>query len=363
MNTHDYDFIPHNSYVPIKVITTKGIKEISHLRPGDQLYRYQDGKPITITDTFTKPTGEIYRLHYNDGRSVICQEGDVVHLGFCRNMPIQKIDECDNLKQLHMRKFQLPEPLRCESPVELDFKRFPINKLPDPYVAGALFTYGAYDDPYMRLPEWTWRVNGVLANKYQMEYAQDLSVSGWYYFSYCNSGYQKITWHDFFPGHTFFAKDKCFMSDMVPEEYRYGSILSRWQYLHGAFDAGYDHKVFPDEVGIVHWSKERLEVVQWIMWSLGITSEIVYLPNVDKERPYQLTVTGKYAGYPGFFMNPDQIARMINYETRQLGAEATKCLEIVGFERLGQGFTANIKTDGQPATVYYTDNFLPRVSL
>ena len=85
------------------------------------------------------------------------------------------------------------------------------------------------------------------------------------------------------------------------------SLNDRLQFIRGAFDIGYDSSIFrEEECGIGHKSKIKLEMIQSILWSLGIKS---FIENISVENPfgwlYRLTVQEDMIVFPNLFYNND----------------------------------------------------------
>jgi hypothetical protein len=267
---------------------------------------------------------------------------------------------------------------------------------PDPYVAGALLIYGDQKDPYINLPSFTSAINTTLAHKYQLNYANERSANGNFYFRYNGAPFDKlITWDEFFPNYTFSAKPGNLENPSdVPLEYHRSSIRDRIQFIQGVFDAGYDKTIFPNSCGIAHISGSKLLEVQKILWSLGILSTITYdqsilcrmepdkisiseptipstggnikvdisfkIPSSYKNKDYRLYVLGKNSIYPGMFYNVESIENLIQNKYKSHKYFKFK-LEIKSIKFCDKISTRNILLN-KPYMKYLTDNFLPKIS-
>ena len=271
-----------------KVITTKGIVPITNVHIGDKLYEYGTGDPIEVKDIITTDCKNGVRLTFTDGRSEI--------YGCCEYVPVGVLVQAKDIVDKHIDGvFYLYE-------VEFDRKRITEPLYPDPYVVGAFFMYGDYSDEYLNLPMGRYEANNNISHKYNIDYFPTIG-NGKVYFQWKGKNTDhRITWKEFFSKYDFYAKDKCGVQPPIPLDYMFGWKNDRVQFIRGAFDLGYHPELNPDRVAVNHWSKERLEWLQWMVWSMGIPAEIVEYPEYnDGKVKYQLNVLGVGDRYPGFF--------------------------------------------------------------
>lgn len=325
-----------NLNIPSLLQTTRGIIPIDNIHIGDVVYEYKTGNEFSIENIIDSKIENIYRIKYNDGRILYSRES-----------------ELSSYKNINTT----PHPMEYN-------KNKIINPLfPDPYIAGALLIYGDADDEYLNLPFDCDAVNNLFSHKYQLNYADRLSVTGKAYFRYNgNNGDDLITWKEFFPNnYTFFAKYKNDEHPLIPLEYQRSSIKDRIQFIRGVFDCGYKKNVFPYNCGIIHWNESNLLEVQKMLWSIGILSILSYNTNVPKKyegRNYRLEIVGKYDGYPGFFYDIDTLERMIINDTHE---QNKFNLKIESIEWYTKTYMKNIVLS-KPSIQYLIDNFLPRIS-
>lgn len=347
-----------NEYIPIYVQSRKGIVPIDDLGYGDTVYEYGTGKELTVIDITGQEDDKIYNVEYTDGRSQIYRARDLLFTG----------NDIGLVGDLSKRK-EFPEiPLM---PTELF--RAPVSRplYPDPCIAGALIIFGRYDTPYINLPLDRSGVNQLFAHKYNLDYADKLEDNTTFYTYNSGDKSKPITWKEFFPYYDFYATSGMACSPLIPDEYTRASIIDRKKFIRGVFDIGYSPDMFPDNVGIVSTSEDRLGEVQKMLWSLGVLSKISYDPNLPlaRGRNYRLDVIGEYDGYPGFFYDINNIRRHLrndNIIKRPISDFKMKISSIGPVHHNGsyicRGYMRNIVLN-KPRALYVTDNFLPRVSI
>lgn len=272
-----------------KVITTQGIKPITDVNIGDKLYEYGTGDPIEVKDVLTTECMNSVKITFTDGREEV--------YGCCEYVPVGVLVTAKEIVDKETPGcFYLYE-------VEFDRKRITEPLYPDPYVAGAFFMYGDYSDEYLNLPLNRVEANNNISHKYNIDYFDGRIGNNKVYYQWKGKKTDTpITWEEFFPGYDFYAKYRCGVQPPIPLEYMFGWKSDRVQFIRGAFDVGYHPELTPDQVSVNHWSKERLEWLQWMVWSMGIPAEIKDYPEYKDDRVrYQLNILGEGDRYPGFF--------------------------------------------------------------
>jgi len=330
-----------------KVITTRGILPVTDVVIGDTVYEYGTGNPIEVRsiDTVTFDSG--VKITFSDGREDV--------YGCCEYIPVGVYKHAKDIPEDGIEgAFFLYE-------VEFDRKRITEPLYPDPYVAGALLMYGDYNDPYLNLPSGRYEVNNNLSHTYNIEYFPTIGTGKLYFQWKGKDTDHRITWDEFFPGYNFFAKTHCIASTPIPLEYMFAWKKDRVQFIRGAFDIGYRKDLTPDQVSVNHWSKERLEWLQWMIWSMGIPCELKEYPEYDNDKiKYQLNVLDYAARYPGFFYwsyLEQQIVKNYMYPS----LEHRRTFGIVKTEKIEGPIQIPRLVFDKP-TIYYTSQFLPRCS-
>lgn len=351
-----------NDYYPVKVQTTGGVKEIGKLNPGDQLFEYRGPGLFTVEDIEASQVIELFEVEYSDGRKAIYSRNDPIYLGMDKTITpdeiFRGIKKFDSSAQV-----TFAEPLGSfeQQPIDYGIMSSPHNEYPDPYTAGVMLTYASYDDEEIMLPQWTHKAHEFILNVRNYKYADKMGPNG-------EMGFAKqgrtdpVTWREMFPYQRFFAKSHHFADPLIPAGYQYGKINDRWEYMRGAFDAGFDPKIFIDRVGIAHTDEKRLQRLQQMMWSIGIMSIITYEPETCKDRPWILTTAGKLQRYPGIFYHPDYIAWALSRDNTIIDQQAPATMQIVSIRYLTNGVLLNVVPSNGWSHVFYDENFLPRVS-
>ena len=132
----------------------------------------------------------------------------------------------------------------------------------------------------------------------------------------------------------------------------------------GAFDIGYSKSIFPDSISISLKDEYRLVLIQRMLCSMGILSNVYYDPTMkDKyERKYRLDIVGNYDTYPGFFYDINYINRVLINDNRKFNFERPFELRIKPIKKYTEGYMYNIEVN-KPNAIYIDSNFLPRISL
>lgn len=330
-----------NEYIETKIITHKGIINISEVNIGDKVYEYNTGKLLEVRGIKKSKDTEIFEVTFSDKRTSLRTHDEILPAGEIETKPLE------------FNHDKVVKPL-----------------YPDPYIAGALFIYGNHEDKYLSLPLDMDAANNEFANKYNLDYGNRLDHNI-VYFSYSYTPNKLITWREFFKDYDFYAKTKKKSSPIIPNEYMYGSIKDRIQFIMGVFDLGYDKTRFPDFVAIQHWNEDMLKLVQKILWSLGVPSVVEYDPIYrDDERmihkylynrEYRLRILGDKSRWPGFFYDINKLEHFIIEDSWIKKLEPKWIFKVQSSKRYCHGFMNNIVLD-KPSW-YYTENYLPRLSL
>lgn len=353
-----------NSRIPVQIQTRNGIIPIEKATVGDIVYEYKSGKELEIKQIIQSDIDDVYKIKYTDGRISCHMYSDLVFTGDI----ITDVKTLLNRDQYSLKRN--PEHNSrsyvgniVQYPMEY---KYPISTplFPDPYITGALLTYGEFNDPYINLPLDRRSADQLFAHKYHLNFADKLGNNKVYFRFDGNSGDQLITWNEFFPHYDIYATSRNSFSPMIPIEYTRASLNNRWQFIQGVFDIGYSIDMFPGSVGIAHINEIKLLEIQKMLLSIGVLSKISYDPNLPlaQGRNYRLDIIGKYDGYPGFFYDINNIERALLNDTRLIKHDPDFKLQMSSIEWLTMGYIYNIVLD-QPNMLYMTDNFLPRVSL
>lgn len=327
------------------VLTNRGVIEAKDVLPGDYLYEYGTSRRLNINYVEELKHQRVYDIRYTDGR-------------------MEKV--AGDQKIFFNNRIYTPEELSGEMlnniiPIKrhvCDYGKLYEDLYPDPYVAGALFIYGDLNDKYINLPVDRYEADDVLRYKYGITYANETSKTKKYY-TYIGSN-EKITWVDFFKDYNFFHKNRILSEPIVPKEYQYAAPADRIQFITGVFDIGYSPEDTPDTVSITHTDGFMVDIVQTILWSLGIMCNSWR----RDDGKYQLDVLGPEEDYAGFFYNINFRSRMINniaevYKcnpTLELRIKSVTPSLLMSNERWYTFYT------DQHNAIYYSNQYLPMVA-
>ena len=349
-----------NQRIDASVLTPGGPINIIELNPGDTVYEYKTGKPIKIRGITRCDPQPIYGITYTDGRSMKVPVSEMIYTG-------------KDIHQLYLLKDILDSFIFDEvKPCVIGHSQSIADRLKrDPYIVGALITYGDWDVPYINLPSYRPEICEYFTNSYMVDVSK-LSGSKVLFKWRGIESEELVTWDRFLPYPCYTVSHRL-DHEMFPLEYINASIRDRMQFIRGIFDVGWDEQTFPDRIGIAHWEEFRLKEVQKILWSMGILSHISYDPNLDRANIWQrsekmrwrLDILGRdHKIYPGLFYNADNIRYQINNDLKlaDFAPRDDYLLKIESIDSYtSSGYMFNIVTEN-PCTVYVTDNYLPRVS-
>lgn len=329
------------------VLTQRGIIPAEDVLPGDFLYEYGTNKLIQIHAISRLDNQRIYDVRYTDGRVEKVGEDEKVFFNNKIYSPFELTGGIlNNIIPIHR--------------YVCDYDKLYEGLDPDPYVTGALFIYGDLNDEYINLPADRDEADAVLLHKYNITYANETHPTKKYY-TYVGSD-EKIKWIDFYKDYDFLNKTHVIGTPYIPDEYVYASPADRIQFITGAFDIGYSPNVTPDTVSLIHKDPYMIDMVQRILWSLGIMNHSSRVNNSDV---YQLDILGAEEDYPGFFYDIGFRSRMINNI-----AEVYKCSPPL--ELRIKSVTPSLFSGKQniyafytdkPDALYYSAQYLPRVAL
>lgn len=285
------------------VLTTNGPKLISKLVPYiDKLIEYKSNTELNIINIKCEYV-KMFKITYSD---------NVVQYIPSR-YPIR-----DNKYEIKLYPTQFP---------------LPYKKLePNPYVVGALLTYGDFDSKLMNLPKINTTFNNYLKNKYHIVEAEKLGNDIIYYRYKDNDYYdEEITWKQFL------GNLKCKLinentkdADVFPNNYIYTDIRDRYHLISGIFDVGYDKEFFDNVNGITCKDEYRLNAVQYVLRSIGIPSQISFYNEL-----YILTLMGNYFDYPDINYDTDDIIHHLANIDYNIPRKVEFPLEITNIEYLG----------------------------
>ncbi len=339
------------------ILTSKGMMIENNIFQGDKVYDYITNSWVEIKDIEYKPFARLFVVTFNDGRTQYVTDNEMIRIGDHSKFPyvMNEFDFNGNEVNLHA----------------IDFYTKIRNKLdPNPYIAGALIIYGDYEREYINLPSECFDAINAICNEYHYTYDLDPKDSSRILFRYDSDfTLDYITWNEFFNQYEFFARNKNIDDPAIPREYMYGSIDDRVQFIRGAFDAGYIRKDSPDSVALNHWSYERLEWLQWILWSLGICSEIT---THSAKSEYRLDIlndwiwnqpVSKVKSYPGFFYDNLYIRNMIDVDNRIIQDKPQFHLSIVSVDEVENPFKNELipRFIFEQNAILVDGSFLPKV--
>lgn len=256
----------------------KGIIDSNEVSIGDTLIEYGTNAPLKIDNIEYIPSSRPYIVKFNDDRELILDESDYTFKILNHKMSLYR-------QHLNPRLYSnvIQFSSRITKPV-----------YPDPYIAGAglfadkeldIFGIPVNKYTYSNQFKWTYSAKYDRYVKDHLIVFEDINTSS------------LVTWNQMFPHGT----------DL--NQYKYGKIRDRLRFVRGAFDVGFDPNFSTDTIAITHKDRKTLELLQWILWSLGVNSRIITRPYVSGDI-YVLSLIGEFSSYPGFFYNVELIERM-----------------------------------------------------
>ena len=266
----------------IPVYTKDGsvnIKLNGDLKVGDYVFnRY--GNPVKVLAVIPRGKQDVYKVTLADGRSLIT---DADHLwGYTLNKDKNTINMyVNNTKELLDRGYKYLNKTgsyeyRYFIPMNQAVK-YPKRNLPiHPYILGAFINNG-----HLIADQLVFSLN----DEFVVKKVEDLDI-----FSCFLELYKQYS-----------------VDGSIPEIYKFASIEQRWALIQGLFDTGgFIDKKNQYAVCFSSHSIKLVKDVQWILYSLGYTSNIVKCQRLSEygQYNYNLTVKCRYSDKHRFFSSP-----------------------------------------------------------
>lgn len=277
-----------------RVYTQRGLIYMEDVLPTDFVYEFNSGKQLQVLSIHKHLSNKLLEVTFDDGRVQIVDSANIIY----------NPRHLNGIKEIfHYLPNEKYPYIPCK---ELDFNTNRPIFGSMPYIAGAFLIYGDTDDPYVNIqhghyPRTDWMIESNLAASKTMN-----GRNKTYYENAFTS--KPLKWDDLIPEIMLKSDTVC---KYIPDTYFYGSIQDRWNLVRGIFDAGYDTYMFPNNVGILHWSESKLIEVKELLLSLGVLSRISTI-NLDGTHKYRLDVIDNNNLNPKFFYYDKYITHMIN---------------------------------------------------
>lgn len=348
----------NHQYIPYYVHTQRGVVNIANVIPTDFVYEYKTNKMFEVRGIKKSNICKLYKVKYSDGRTSIHPAHEPIYTGRIL-APIGKVHSCNNNV--------LDNILDEFETYAVEFNMYHEMKplMPDPYIAGALLMYGDFTIDEVNLPLHNYTTFQEIMYKYQLEsYGIPKGSTVTFKRVGTDEDSSPLTWKEFFCNTYAFPCNKNHNSPIIPSEYKYASLNDRMQFIRGAFDAGYREKHFPDSVGLVNDSRQRLYELQKMLWSVGVNSRLDQYKHIEgnNDKSHRLELVGVHEGYPGVFYELDSILTCFKNDYTLIKHHPVCRLYIRSITECGTGYVYNLELEDKNI-VYITGDFLPRVSL
>lgn len=346
-----------NNLVSYKVKTTKGDIPVEKINIGDKVLSYYTGEELEVKDVVKSELSEVWNVFYTDGRMARYCSDSLIYTGDT----IRFFKDCINEPDLH----KIFKPL---NQYQINFNNDTVKDQlnPDPYLAGALYVYGDFDDEYVNLPITASEGIRLFINKYLFDdkiLEDPISLENHRIHFRSSKTNELITWKEFFP--IKYLEYPLTYTRLIPNEYMYSTVKNRIQFISGILDVNFRDDIFHTNPGVVNSSKFVLEQVQSMLHSLGVISLIRYDPSISKFKgyDYRLDIMRTSNQWPAFFYSIKNIETLIR-ETDTMGNEGPNfsVLPKMIQRKVSSGYTYNLVLD-KPGQLYLSSNYLPRVSL
>lgn len=285
----------------IAVNDERGYIRFGDLVVGDQVFD-ENGYAVTVTGIFPQGKKKIYRVHFNDGTYIDCNDE---HLWNVRNYNkhLKGIDEYETLELKELMKY--PQGYK-KSPnggfgnhsfkdTKKAYWFIPINKpvfrnsvdLPiDPYVVGVFLGDGSYSDRAFTISSNDEFVIKKVAEKIgAVGYEKQKRTCSWNFIRpNATKGLKFIQTHEILSKFGLSGVFDCKSVDkFIPDLYLCGSIEQRMELLHGLMDTdGTVSDSYRLRLSFSTNSKHLMETFRELLWSLGYRNTMT--PNDRKDR-------------------------------------------------------------------------------
>lgn len=340
-----------NEYYPTLVLSNHGITDIRDLHLHDWVYEYRTGQRLPVLGMKETPIEDMVRVTMSDGRHIDVGMSDMIYIGDDKIVPITDVINNSSLCTGIIHQYSINYNIR-------QYRQY--DELPA-YLAGALLINGEFDSEYVTLH--TDSKSTFSLFDYMLD-IQASKVAGYDYVTFNLNGqypYIKVKWRHLFGPDKIFPITHNPNDKLIPDRYMYASRDERGMFIRGAFDGGFNHDMFKDNIAIASKSEGVLKWLQPMLWSSGILSTISYDPDIPgaSGRVYRLDVVGAYANDPGMFYSVKFIERAI--ENRNDKSDTEFKVQIVKLERIKPGWRDRIILE-KPSLIL-THNHLPIMTL
>lgn len=279
------------------VLTSRGFRLEEHINVGDRIYNFDTNNFEEVVRVGHRPFNRLFIIHYSDGRDTFICEKELIRMG---DMLYRAQDFIE---------YNIPRAVIKTKAVVFPTISTPVD--PSAYIAGTLFGYADYNEERINIPAYADKVALHICNKYH--YRSILNGNKIFFKYHKSVGDQYITWKDLFTNYDFYSRYHDITDPPIPREYIYGTYQERVQFIRGVFDVGYQYELSNDQVCLYHDNYERLELIQRMLWSIGILNKIY--DNKIKFK-YRLDIIDEYRNYPGFFYDEFCIRNMVDADNR-----------------------------------------------
>jgi superfamily II DNA or RNA helicase len=349
--------LPISTLIP----TPNGYKLMGNINVGDKVFG-SDGRPTTVLGVFPQGVKNVYRITFNDGRSVLCDEDHLwsaytngcrcrQHIFETKNMirdyKIYTPSNAANGRDPYIYRYRIP---LLSAPVQYNHRDVKIN----PYVIGALIG------------------NGCLTSNFHLIISSGDDFVPCKIAEICNFTVRKTSQHNYNYGFYYNKKNpitgkaipvhtKDFLKDYpelidysrnkkIPDDYMYNDYDTRMELLRGLMDT--DGSITYSEgrfnVSYSSCSEVLLKQIQELIWGLGYICSIstpdkrvdkyvngyfsqvnIRVPQIFKQRlfthPKKLELA-KLAANRDDFQQPFRHLIIKNIE--YVGKEETQCIYV-----------------------------------
>lgn len=253
------------------------MKRNGELLPGDYVFN-RFGEPVRVTAVFPQGVLDVYEVELVDGRKIRCSGehlwGYKVRQSNKTWLTATTVGLMDKLKEFDGSKKGVFLPMN--KPAAYPKKDFPVP----PYVMGVLINAGCLTERQFGIASRDEFIPATCCKLLKMPRYDRRSVGSdtWVFGTGETIGQfqRRLDTKTVLGAFPELIGTKTF-DRVVPECYFYGSIEQRWDVIRGLFDTkGYISR-HDDRYTITYWhsSREHMESVQRLLWSLGVTSTVV----------------------------------------------------------------------------------------
>ena len=280
--------LPNSTLIP----TINGMKRVGEIRIGDFLYD-RNGKPTKVLGVYPQGKKEVYKITFGDSREALCCKEHIWYVHKKTWGDKNKFKEYTLNEILKEKIIGNNREAQFYIPISKAIEKEKIDYKIPPYIIGAFLANGCcINHSRLTLSTENDDVPKIICSFIPgLKYKEGYNKYKWQFYFKENKEYNFLMTKDFLKD---FQDEICQYSynKKIPEIYKNGSIEQRLELLQGLFDGDGHITKNGGTVSYSSVSKNLINDIREILWSLGYCSKIYKGKRLDlyKHQDYFITV-------------------------------------------------------------------------